>query len=102
MPFTSYIQLLRDYAVEHQLPQPRYHPVAHPLAHRRSAMCQFNNLDSLGSGRDIFEARDSAAREMWRLLGNYSFQDYATGDDIPFIRLQAPFRPYNFVIGNNF
>ncbi len=97
MPFTNFIQLLRDYANERHLPQPRYLPVAHPLATRRSALCLFNNLDSVGSGGDIFEARDSAAREMWRLLGHGSFPDFVTGDDVPFIRLRSPFQPVDLV-----
>ncbi len=99
MPFTNFIQLLRDYANEHRLPQPRYLPVAHPLAHQRSALCLFNNLDSIGSGGDIFEARDSAAREMWRLLGHGSFPDFVTGNDVPFIRLRSPFQPLDPVFG---
>ena len=96
MVATNYITLLRDYAKEQELPPPRYSPVFHPLPQRRSALCQFAALDYIGSGAIIFEARNSSTREMCRLLGHGSFSDPATAEEVPYVRLRAPFVPDMF------
>jgi hypothetical protein len=96
----NFIQLLRDLAIEQGLPQPRYHPVGHPLPNRMSALCIFNNLDCVGSGSNIFEARNASAREMWRQLGHGSYRDNSNGMDVPYVHLRSPFVPRNLLGGN--
>jgi hypothetical protein len=48
---------------------PTYLPAQHPIALRRGAVCLYEGLETIGSGQNVPEAKNSAARSMWLKLG---------------------------------
>ena len=51
-------------------PAPIYIPAQHPVALRRAAVCLYSGYETVGSGANVPEAKNSAARAMWLKLGH--------------------------------
>ena len=49
---------------------PVYIPAVHPVALRRAAVCLYAGYESIGSGANVPEAKNSAAKAMWLKLGH--------------------------------
>jgi len=55
---------------EQSRPAPVYLPAQHPILLRRAAVCLFEGLETIGSGQNVPEAKNSAARSMWLKVGH--------------------------------
>jgi hypothetical protein len=66
----DFIALLADIAREHGLLVPLYIDQAHPIPDRIISKYFFNNMDSVGSGANSFQAQNNAACQMWLQLGH--------------------------------
>ncbi len=71
----NYIALLYNLSQEQGLPAAVYTPFDHPLPNRRAVLCQYGEVDAVGSGRTIIEAKKDAARGVWQRLGHIVDRD---------------------------
>jgi hypothetical protein len=71
----NYIALLYDLSVEQGLPAATYTPFSHPLPGHVAVLCQYGNVNAVGSGLNVIDAKKDAARGVWMRLGHVIDKD---------------------------